>query len=357
MPTEHGNFCPRPPFSEAVDQWAVWLESIKGRSPLTVNKYRRHVQQLETYARENDRDPWSLCLEDIELFVVMVARELGMTARSRRPVTAAIRGFFRWSELRGHVTRSPASHLQYPSTGRRIPRPADLKTAERLVMEPDINTFIGLRDAAMMMIMMGCGARVSGLVRMNRSHLTWMDIDGHERLAVRIKEKGNKERLQPVPIEAAVLLRAYLASPELSEIDTALDDGDHVLWVSTNCRTIPAADYCGEARRISTRTIHDMLQRYGKRAGLPLEQCHPHALRHLFATELAEEEIDLLQRQTLMGHSDPKSTEIYTHVAVRRLVKSVDKGNPLTKMQAAVVRDARKLAAKIQARSRAPAGA
>ena len=357
MPTEHGKFCPPPSFSEAVDQWSVWLEQIKGRSPLTVDKYRRHLLQLEAYARESDQDPWNLDLEDIELFVVMVARELGMTARSRRPVTAAIRGFFKWASRKGLVASSPAEHLQYPSTGRRVPRPADLKTAERLVMEPDINTFIGLRDAAMMMMMIGCGVRVSGLVRMNRNHLTWMDIDGHERLAVMINEKGNNERLQPVPIESAVLLRAYLASPELAEIDTELDDGDHVLWVSTNCRTIPAADYHGEARRISTRTVHDMLQRYGARAGLPLEQCHPHALRHLYATELAEEEIDLLQRQTLMGHSDPKSTEIYTHVAVRRLVKSVDKGNPLTKMQAGVVRDARQLANKIQARSRAPAGA
>lgn len=357
MPTEHVKFCPPPSFSEAVDRWGVWLEQIKGRSPLTVDKYCRHLYQLAAFAQESDREPWDLDLEDIELFVVLVARELGMTARSRRPVTAAIRGFFSWACSKGMLQRSPAEHLQYPSTGRRVPRPADLKTAERLVMEPDINTFIGLRDAAMMMFMLGCGVRVSGLVRMNRGHMTWMEIDGRERLAVRVQEKGGHERVQPVPIEAAVLLRAYLASPELSEIDAELDDGDHVLWVSTNCRTIPEADYRGEARRISTRTVHDMLQRYGKRAGLPLDQCHPHALRHLYATELAEEEIDILQRQTLMGHSDPKSTEIYTHVAVRRLVKSVDKGNPLTKMQASVVRDARQLANKIQARSRAPAGA
>lgn len=348
---------PLPPFLSVVDDWAVWLQTVKGRSRLTADKYRRHLHQLEAYAKASNLDPWDLSLEDLEVFVGLVARELGMTARSRRPLVAALRGFYSWARRRGIITTSPAVDLLYPSTGRRLPKPAHLATAEKLLMQPDINTFIGLRDAALLSTLIGCGLRVSGLVRMNRGHLTWMVIDGAERMVISVREKGDHERVIPVPIETAVLIRAYLASPELLEIDTSLPDGDDVLWVSTNNRTIDPADYYGEARRIATRTVHDMIQRYGERAKLPADQCHPHALRHLYATELAEEEIDILQRQTLMGHSDPKSTEIYTHVAIRRLVKSVDKGNPMSKMHAGVVRDARLLANRIQTRSRTSDGA
>ena len=76
-----------------------------------------------------------------------------------------------------------------------------------------------------------------------------------------------------------------------------------------------------------------MIGRYGRDQGIPEEQLHPHAMRHLFGTELAESEIDLLVRQQLLGHQDPKSTRIYDHTAIRRLVRQVDRGNPLGKMR------------------------
>lgn len=351
MHTKHGNISPRPGFSRAVDDWVQYLEVNKGRSPLTAAKYAGHLAKLEQYANESGLDPWDLSLEQLEHFAGLVAHSMGLKPRSRRPLVAALRGFFQWAARAGHVNESAARGLEYPSHGRRLPRPAQLATAEKLLMQPDITTFTGLRDAAMIATLIGCGLRVSGLCNMNRGHLVLTEIDGAERMILVVSEKGNHERHQPVPVEAAVLIRAYLASPELLEIDANLESGDQVMWVTTNNRLVAPEDYHGEVRRISTRTVHDMIATYGDRAGLPKDQCHPHALRHLFATELAESDIDIQQRQALMGHKDMRSTAIYTHVAIRRQVRAVDTGNPLTKMKGTVVQDARRLAEKLKARA------
>lgn len=304
---------------------------------------------MHAYAKAKSLDPWQLTLDDLEDFTGLVAHSMGLSPQSRGPMVAAVRNFYGWAKRAGHLRISPADQLRYPKKGRRLPRPAQISTAERLLMAPDIETFLGLRDAAMIATLIGCGLRVSGLCAMNQGHLTWDVVDGVQRLVIVAKEKGSRERFIPVPNEAAVLIRAYLASQELKAMDLRTDDGDLVMWATTRNYNVPEHEYHGEARRISPKTVHQLMQRYGKRAGLPLDQCHPHALRHLYGTQLVESDVHLLQIQALMGHASPKSTEVYTHVAVRALAKSVDRGNPLAKMNAPLVRDARELASKINA--------
>ena len=75
------------------------------------------------------------------------------------------------------------------------------------------------------------------------------------------------------------------------------------------------------------------MKKYGAQAGIPMDQCSPHKLRHLYGTELAEDDVQLLKMQALLGHSDPKTTNEYVHVAMRSLSQAVDKSNPLAKMR------------------------
>lgn len=338
---------PVPPcdaFLRLVDAWAGWLTYTRGRAPSTVARYRDHLQRLARWYAEPPElprhrpaapDPLSATLPDLELFAGELAHLRGMGPRARIPLVSALRGFYAWAQVKGHRIDNPGAGLQSPKAGLRLPRPAQLATAERLLMAPDIGTFRGLRDAAMLGVLMGCGLRLSGLCRLNESSLVWYRDDaGAERLMLRLREKGDRERHVPVPHEAALLLRAYLGSDELAAIDRTLPNGDRVLWVTTGNRTCPAHEYHGERRRIAPRTVQQLIQRYGKRLGLPADQCHPHALRHLYGAELAEEEAPILQAQALMGHADPETTQIYAHVAMRRLTATVDKANPLGKMRA-----------------------
>jgi hypothetical protein len=140
----------------------------------------------------------------------------------------------------------------------------------------------------------------------------------------------------PVPPEAQMMLRVYLEHPDVKAIDRALPNGDHVLFPTVRNRRCPTHEYRGARRRFNRRSINEMIAKYGKRAGIPTNQLHPHALRHLYGTELAEGEVDLLLRQRLMGHADPKTTAIYTGLAMRKLTAEAHRANPLAKMRTPV---------------------
>lgn len=333
---------PVPPLSELLNTWCDHLRHNRGRAVATVEKYRQTIERLEAWCanppaephlRPSTPDPLKLTPADLNTFCGPFAHSIGLGARARRPVVAAVRGFYRHA----FGQRTPAEKLEYPSSGRPLPTPMTLGNAERMLSSCDVATLAGLRDAAILGLFLGCGLRLSGLCALNESALVWTEIADRERLLLRVREKGDRERVLPVPVEATMLLRAYLAHPELRDIDRNTASGDRVLFVSFRNRQVPPHEYHGEARRIATRSVYDMILRRGQSLNIPRDQIHPHALRHLFGTELAESDIDLLQRQALMGHADPKSTEIYTHLASRKLAQSVDRAAPLTKMRGALL--------------------
>ena len=221
-------------------------------------------------------------------------------------------------------------------------------------MANDLETLAGLRDAAMFALLLGAGLRVSGLCALNESDLIWhQDEAGADRLTVRTVEKGGRERFVPVATEAAMLLRAYLGHAELADIGRLLPDGDAVVFVTLCNQTIPACDYHGAARRMSRRAVYAAMRRAAARAGIDERYAHPHALRHRWGAELAEDDAPILQHQALMGHADAKATAIYAHIAQRKLRQLVDKSNPLGKMRAPLL-DSLRTIAKATARPAPP---
>ena len=139
-----------------------------------------------------------------------------------------------------------------------------------------------------------------------------------------------------MPREADLLLRIYLEHPDMQGIDRSLPDGDKVLFVSTGNRKCPEHEYFGERRRLTQRGIYGIIQRHGLKAGIPISQLHPHAMRHLYGTELAESDVNERSHQQLMGHSDPRSTQVYVHLATKKLTGDVDRANPLAKIKTPV---------------------
>lgn len=338
-------------WAELVARYETWLRHSSGRSPATCQKYGGQLMALGRWYKNPPEDaklrptapsPERASTDDLELFSGLYAHHRGLMPRSRAPIIASLKSFFRWGSKRAGLS-NPASGLVYPEIGRRLPVPASLETAEKLLMAPDLTTFMGLRDAAILATLIGTGIRVSGLVSMNQSALLWTTEKGSRVLDIKVAEKGGKQRIVPVPVEAQVLIRAYLAHPELDGIDRQLKDADRVLWISTRNRSCPPHEYQGERRRMRPGAINQLIKRHGKRAGVPVEHCHPHAFRHLFGTELAEHDIDPWQRQAMMGHADIKSTEVYTHLALRKLRESSDKANPLKRLRSPILDSAREI--------------
>ena len=300
-----------------------------GRSDRTVAAYRDILTRFEQWL--DGRDPWALSTDEVMIFTgPYLFQVLHLEPVSRTPYVACIRGLYKWhSTYRGG--RNLAGSVPYPKTGRKLPTAMTLDNAERLMWSPDFSTFEGVRDAAMLGLLMGCGLRVSGLTALNESNIVSQTIEGAPRLAIRPTEKGRKERLIPIPIEADLLLRAYMAHPDLEPINRTLPNGDRVLFITTRNRHCPAHAYHGEARRFSRKGVNVMILRHGKRAQIPRNELHPHALRHLYGAEMAESDVDINTRQQLLGHADPKTTQIYDQIAQRKLTRTTDKANPLGK--------------------------
>lgn len=327
---------PVPPASvKLIDDFLTFKRVNRNRSARTIEVYRLALSRLGVFLA--GREVTEATDDELVVFTgAWLYRNFKLEPAARKVYVSATREFYRWLFRRRHIAVDIADRVPVPQLGKPLPDVMSLASAEKLMWAPDFNTFEGVRDGAMMALLIGCGFRVSGLVGLNQSDILTNQVNGRSRLALRVREKGNKSRQVPVPPEADLLLRMYLEHATLATIDRAIvkgKDQDKVLFVSVRNRTVPPHEYRGERRRLTRRAINDMLAKYGKASGIPDRELHPHAMRHLFGTELAESDIDLLQRQQLMGHSDPKSTAIYEHLAVTKATRAIDQGNPLSKIR------------------------
>lgn len=319
---------------DQVEKFLAFNRNNRGQSERTAQIYLLALSRLEEFLGETKRDWREVTHDELLIFTGLWLHRKGLKDPiSRRPHVAAVRQFYHWAAARGLIANSPAECVPYPNGGRKLPRVLTLANAEKLMWAPDFSTFEGVRDGAMLGLLIGCGLRVSGLVSLNQSAILQEVVDGRPRLVLRVVEKGRKERRLPVPEQADLLLRLYLEHPELKDIDRVLENSDQVLFVSTRNRLVQVHEYRGENRRLRRRAVLMMVKKYGTQQGIPDDQLHPHALRHLYGTELREDEVDLITRARLMGHADPKTTAIYDHLAMRKVTRDVDRANPLAKMR------------------------
>jgi site-specific recombinase XerD len=317
--------------SSLIEDFLAYKRHNRGRAPRTIEIYRQALDLLVVYL--DGKELLRASTDDLIAFTGAWLAKRGVLAASRRPYVAAVRQFYRWLHTQRAIEHNPSAGVPYPRAGKRLPSVMSLSDYEKLMWAPDFETFEGVRDGAMLGLLGGCGIRVSGLVNMNVSNVVDQIVEGKPRLFIRVREKGDRERLVPVPPEADLQLRVYMEHPQLKEIDRTLQNGDLVLFVSVRNSSIPDAQYKGAKRRLNRRSIPRMMAKYGKDKGIAEEHLHPHALRHLYGTELAEGDVHILVQQQLMGHMDPKSTQIYTHLAMRKLVRDVDRANPLSKIR------------------------
>lgn len=322
------------PDAAHVEAFLTFKEHNQGKAKRTVQIYSDALSRLAVFM--SGRPILAATDDELTAFCGPWLHKQGVQAVARRPFIAAVREFFKWAVHTRRIRSNPARGLSYPKIGRRLPTMISLANAEKLMYAPDFLTFEGVRDAAILGVLIGCGLRISGLTRLNQGDLAQVEDSGELRMVIKAREKGEKERLVPVPREVEMMLRIYLEHEQMKPFDRILDGGDQVLFVSTMNRMIPLHEYRGERRRIAPRSVRDMLVRYGKAAGVPRHQLHPHAMRHLFGTELAESSVDLLVRQELLGHEDAKHTKIYDHMAMRRKIKEVDRAGPIAKMKTPV---------------------
>ena len=231
----------------------------------------------------------------------------GLSPRSVARHVASVRGFYRFLVLDGRLAASPADDLHAPRAWPALPRFLSLDEVDRLLEQPDTGAPAGLRDRALLELLYATGMRVSELVGLRVGDV---DLD---RGLLTCLGKGAKERMVPVGAAAAGWTRDYLASGRPSLLKRR--ESGHLFL---NARDGGALTRVG---------FWKIIKKYGRRAGLSRE-LSPHTLRHSFATHLLERGADLRVIQTLLGHADLSTTQIYTHILDARLRAIHDEFHP-----------------------------
>jgi len=221
-----------------------------------------------------------------------------------RPTVArkisAIRSFYRYLRREELITDDPSKQVRGPKLTRRLPACLDKEEIVKLLMSPDTNTVLGVRDRALMEVLYATGMRVSELCGLR------VQDYNQEAMEMRVLGKGGKERIVLLNQSAQAWLSKYLAEYWTKLAEGRTPQAEHPLFVSR------------QATRLSSRSVHRIVMKHAIKAGIN-KTITPHTLRHTFATHLLEGGADLRVVQDLLGHTTINTTQIYTHVSLERL--------------------------------------
>jgi integrase/recombinase XerD len=269
----------------------IWLE--RGLSRNTQASYRSDLSLLSRWL--SARGVGLTAAGEVDLRDYLAARAL--SPRSQARLLSSLRQFYRYLHADRQRADDPTARLDSPKTGLRLPKTLHERDVERLLEAPDIATALGLRDRAMLELMYASGLRVSELVTLKR---TGVDLRAG---VVQVLGKGGRERLVPMGEHAMDWLQRYVreARPELAGARE------------------PEGLFLTARGEIMTRhNFWRLIKQYAVAADIRTA-LSPHTLRHAFATHLLEHGADLRAVQSLLGHADLSTTQIYTHVARARL--------------------------------------
>ncbi|MGH9534756.1 MAG: site-specific tyrosine recombinase XerD [Terriglobales bacterium] len=283
------------------------LQIERGYSAHTVMAYARDLAKFGAWWRRRAQPLAHASRDDLRAFLRDLSdRQLSRASQARQ--LAVLRGFFRFLQAEGRRGDDPTEALAAPQVRRPLPRYLHVQQVEALLAAPGArptrtaaDKARRLRDHAMLQVVYACGLRVSELVALRPEDL---DLDLG---LLRCRGKGDKERLVPLGRAAQGALREWL------------QDGWRQILSPRRRAAAPACLFPTAAGRPMTRqAFWQTLAAYGRQAGLA-RRLSPHMLRHSFATHLLEGGADLRSVQSMLGHAEIGTTQIYTHVLTARL--------------------------------------
>ena len=282
---------------EAIDAHLDALATERGLARKTLEAYARDLGAFTRFVLARGvREPVRLGEPEVRGHLQALAGR-GLSARSQARALAAIRGFLRFLAQRGTLRDDPTRDLRIRRPPSRLPRALGAAEVGALLATPSARDRHGERDRALLELLYACGLRVSELVGLRGSQLNL------EAGFVTVLGKGGKERVVPLGRPARAALEAYLAGPRARLL---------------RGRPSPFVFLGPRGRALSRQAVWKLVRRRALAAGIG-RRISPHTLRHTFATHLLGGGADLRIVQSLLGHADIGTTQIYTHVAPERL--------------------------------------
>ncbi len=286
--------------SDLINEFLESLEVESGRSRFTTRNYELYLERLvefggEGLKPEDINEEW---LRKYRLWLnrYQTVQKRGLAVATQCYHLIALRGFLKYLTKR-HIKTLDPSLVDLPRTHRAQVTFLHVDEIEAILEQIPIDTETGLRDRAIFELLFSTGLRVSELIGLNR------DSVNLERREFMVRGKGQKDRPVFVSNAAADAVADYLS--ERSDSLPAL--------FLNNSRNQPLAGTSGDYRRLTPRSIERIINKYVRAAGIT-KHVTPHTLRHSFATDLLMNGADLRSVQSLLGHSNISTTQIYTHI-------------------------------------------
>lgn len=289
-----------------VKRYLSHIASQRGLSPVTIENYQRHLNEFIALLLEKKITQWQqLDAHGVRLLVKQLHQK-GIKARSIATKLSALRSFLEYLVKIDELSFNPAKGVSAPKLDKPLPKNISVDQMDQL-LNVEGDDPLTIRDHCMMELMYSSGLRLSELVGINLR-----DIKLSEKELI-VTGKGSKQRLLPITKTAIKAIKQWL--PIRAGL---VKDDEQALFLSK------------QKKRISARSVQMRMEKMGLQQGLP-SHVNPHKLRHSFATHLLESSGNLRAVQTLLGHADLSTTQIYTHLDFQHLAKEYDKAHPRAK--------------------------
>ncbi|MFH1822684.1 MAG: tyrosine-type recombinase/integrase [Patescibacteria group bacterium] len=297
---------------EYLSDFLDYLEIEKGLASKSQENYTRFLNKFFKWLKENKLEklqPKNLTVNHIAKYRIFLARRLDPRTKSSLKKSTqnyyliALRSLLEFFIEKDINSLSPTKIKLAKDKAEREIKFLTLDQLEKLLLSPDLETEIGLRDRAILETLFSTGLRVAELTNLNRDQLSIKEATND--LEVSIIGKGKKVRTVYFSQRAIKTIKDYLKKRQ---------DVDEALFINYK----PGIDKTDKSRRLTAKSIEEIVKKYIKITGLPI-MATPHTIRHSFATDLLAQGVDLRMVQEFLGHKNIATTQIYTHVTNKQL--------------------------------------
>ena len=284
---------------DAFENYLQFLRFEKGLTNQTIQDYKDDFAQfLKYYPSKVDLD--DLTSSDLNEF----SYDQAINGKSSATITrriATIKNFFLFLESENLKSDLLNTEISLPNKEKKLPEVLSEEEVIELLKTPDKHTDLGKRDYALLEVLYSCGLRVSEAEKLQLNQ-----INTQEKI-IKVVGKGKKERIIPIRDEALNAIKDYIYNVRSEK---RIVDKNYVFLNRSG-------------KKLTRQVIYSLVVKYAKYAGIE-KKIHPHTLRHSFATHLLDNGADLRVVQEILGHTNIGTTQLYTHVTTKTLVKSYD---------------------------------
>jgi integrase/recombinase XerD len=297
----------------SIEAFLEMMAAERGASRNTLDAYRRDLVAFDGHLARHGGAAEKATREQVRRYLATMAATAAASSQARR--LSALRQYFAFLYAEGLRRDDPTAALESPRRVQVLPKILSQADIEKLVDAARKQAEMsdeGVRLLCLLEILYASGLRISELMTLPLSA-------AHSREAFLVKGKGGKERMVPLNPSAREAIRNYLKVRD-EFLSPAIRGSERYLFPSR-----------GREGHLTRRRCHQLLKVLALKAGIDPDKLSPHVLRHAFATHLVEGGADLRSVQTLLGHADIATTQIYTHVASERLKATVASAHPLSR--------------------------